>query len=290
MLLGQQAIAAKNPSAQLPLSSLLPAMMMYLMVAVTNIWVGIGSIMARRWARALMLILSWSWLIIGIIGTATTTMILPQTLSTIPTQPGQPQVSSAVIAGVIVGMVIFCGIFLVIMPCVFIYFYSSRHVKATCEQRDPVKRWTDECPLPVLGLCAWMALAIPMLLAMCLVGRPVMAFFGVFFTGFPAALSYLAMGGLWAWCAWALYKLEARGWWVVLITMCFFTVSTVITFAHHDNIMEMYRLMDFPAAQLAQLKASPMLEGDRLVMMTTFSMGGFIAYLVYIRRYIRFQQ
>ena len=50
---------------------------------------------------------------------------------------------------------LFLGVFFVILPAVWIFFYKSRQVKATCEARDPVARWTDACPLPVLALCLW---------------------------------------------------------------------------------------------------------------------------------------
>ena len=60
------------------------------------------------------------------------------------------------------------------------FFYNSRHVKATCERRDPATRWTDACPLPVLGFCLWLLLGVPMLLIMPLAGHGVMPFFGIF--------------------------------------------------------------------------------------------------------------
>jgi len=37
--------------------------MTYSALAVVFIWLGIGSTMARRWARALLLILAWAWLV-----------------------------------------------------------------------------------------------------------------------------------------------------------------------------------------------------------------------------------
>ncbi len=46
-----------------------PAIAFYGLLAVVLIWLGIGSTMARRWARALLLIFSWTWLILGLIMT-----------------------------------------------------------------------------------------------------------------------------------------------------------------------------------------------------------------------------
>jgi hypothetical protein len=70
MLVGQMA-AAKAPNAPpANYAAILPAIGIYGGLAVALIWLGIGSIMARRWARALLLIFSWSWLIMGICMTA----------------------------------------------------------------------------------------------------------------------------------------------------------------------------------------------------------------------------
>ncbi len=63
MLFGQT-MAAKAPNAPPPNTAmLLPGLAMYGGLAVALIWLGIGSIKARRWARALLLIFSWTWLI-----------------------------------------------------------------------------------------------------------------------------------------------------------------------------------------------------------------------------------
>src|SRR2546423_12501878 len=63
MFFGQAMAATKG--AGMGVHTMLPAAVMYGVIATIFIWLGIGSIMARRWARALLLILAWSWLIIG---------------------------------------------------------------------------------------------------------------------------------------------------------------------------------------------------------------------------------
>src|SRR5215471_10227795 len=65
MLLGHF-MNARNPDAPATgLAMLLPGLLMYAGLAVALIWLGIGSMRARRWARALLLILAWSWLVMG---------------------------------------------------------------------------------------------------------------------------------------------------------------------------------------------------------------------------------
>ena len=133
-----------------------------------------------------------------------------------------------------IGMFLVLGVMFVILPAVWTFFYGSRHVKATCETRDPGKRWTDACPLPVLGLCLWLMFSVPMMLSMPLAGHGVMPFFGMFLTDLAGALFCLLIAGIWSYASWSLYQLKPHGWWLILIAMCVFMLSGLLTFAQHD--------------------------------------------------------
>jgi len=55
--------------------------------------------------------------------------------------------------GIMVSAPIVITAFLFIaLPSALVLFYRSRHVKVTCELRDPVRRWIDICPLPSAAL------------------------------------------------------------------------------------------------------------------------------------------
>ena len=181
MLFGQMA-SAKATGAPPPLSAILPGMFIYGILAVALVWLGIGSTMTRRWARALLLIFSWSWLIMGLFVLVFMAFLVPKMLANLSSSgtTGHPASSSPLMAMVMVGMFLVLGVFFVILPAVWTFFYNSRHVKATCEARDPVTRWTDACPLPVLGFCLWLAFSVPMMLIMPIAGHGVMPFFGIF--------------------------------------------------------------------------------------------------------------
>ena len=51
-----------------------------------------------------------------------------------------------------------------------------------------------------------------------------------------------------------------RGWWLVLVALCVVKVSGLVTFAQHD-MMEMYRLMGYPEAQMEQIQRIGLLTG-----------------------------
>ena len=49
----------------------------YALIAAVFLALGIGSVQTKRWARALTLVTSWYWLIIGTLGTVAVTAVLP---------------------------------------------------------------------------------------------------------------------------------------------------------------------------------------------------------------------
>jgi len=287
MMLAGQAMSARTTGAPVPFSAILPAISIYGALAVALVWLGIGSIMARRWARALLLIFSWSWLGLGLFVVVMMAFFMPKVLANMSSSgtTGHPAMTSSMIVGIMVGMFMVFGILFVILPAVWIFFYNSRHVKATCETRDPATRWTDACPLPVLGLCLWLLFSVPMMLVMPLAGHCVMPFFGMFLTGLPGTLFCLAIAALWSYAAWRLYKLDARGWWLILIALCVFMASALMTFAQHD-MMEMYRLMGYPEAQIEQMQKTGLLVGNRMTWLMSLSVLPFLAYLFFVKKFL----
>jgi hypothetical protein len=287
LMLFAQIMAAKAPHAeQVNHATMLPAMAIYGGLAVMLIWLGIGSIKARRWARALLLIFSWSWLIMGICMTVIMPFLMAKVFATLPpnAKTGQPTMPPAAITGMIVGTVVFFGIFFVLVPAIWTFFYNSRHVKATCEARDPVTRWTDACPLPVLAFCLWTWFAVPMMLVMPLASHAVMPCFGVFVSGLTGTLFCLVIAAVWGTAGWWLYRLDVRGWWLILIATLLFMVSALLTYSHHD-ILEMYQLQGYPQAQIEQMQKISLLTSNRMSWLTTLFSLPFLGYLLFIKKY-----
>ena len=288
MMLAGQAVAARTTGASAPFSTILPGIFIYGALALALMWLGIGSIMARRWARALLLIFSWSWLVMGLFVVVMMAFFMPKILANMSSSgtTDHPAMTSSMVVGMMAGMFLVFGVLFVILPAVWTFFYNSRHVKATCEARDLATRWTDACPLPVLGLCLWLLFSVPMMLLLPLAGHCVMPFFGMFLTGLPGTLFCLAIAALWSYAAWLLYKLDMRGWWLILIAMCVFWGSSLVTFAQHD-MMEMYRLMGYPEAQIEKIQKTGLLVGNRMSWLMSFSVLPFLGYLLFVRKFFR---
>lgn len=286
LMLAATAMNAKNPNVPpTPVSSVVFVASMYAVLAVVLVWLGIGSMMARRWARALLLIYSWSWLVMGIIVAITMGFFLPHTFANLPAQPGQPALPPEAVTIMTIVMMVFSSIFFVLLPAIWVFFYRSPHVKATCEMRDPVQRWTDACPLPVLALCLWLSFGVPCMLLMPVLYHGVVPFFGVLLTGVPGSLYYMAAAALWAYCAWRLYKLDVRGWWLILIAMLLYTVSSVMTFARHD-VVEMYHAMGYTQAQIDQVQKAGVFTGNSMIWMMLIFMVPFLGYILFVKKFL----
>ena len=253
-------------------AAILPAAGMYGMMAVLMVWLGYGSIMARRWARTLLLVFAGSWLLMGVVSLAFMAILVPQLMDTIRQSmpPGQPPLPDAVLAMAMGFMFLVMAVIFLVLPGIWTLFYRSPHVKATCEARDPVERWTDRCPPTVLTISVWLALGVPMLLLIPVAYHGVVPFFGVFLTGVPGSLFSLLFAAVMAYSAWAVYRLDPKGWWVTLLSFTVLLVSVALTYARQD-LVEMYRLMGMTGPQLDQVRAfgkigQPIMIGWAVVM------------------------
>ncbi len=267
-----------------PRARVLPRVLMYAALAVMFIWLGIGSIRLRRWARALLLILSWFWLLSGVVGVAAMAVLMPKALAARP--PGGQGMPPGFATAFMVGMLVVMSVIFVLLPGLLVLFYRSRHVKATCEARDPVTRWTDACPLPVLAVSLTLAFGAVSMLAMVVPYHGVVPLFGRLVNGIPGGAILIAMAALWAYAARATYRLEPRGWWIVLIGFGVWAISAVVTFARVDPL-EMYRMMGYSAEELAQLEQFGGLFGHGMLLLVSVAAVPWLGYLLFVKRYFR---
>jgi hypothetical protein len=212
-------------------------------------------------------------------------MILANATSTAGTA-GRGLAPATALGAIMVVMILVFGFLFVILPAVWTFFYQSRHVKATCEARDAGPGWTDACPLPVLAASLWLLFSAVSMMIMPIANNGVMPFFGMFLSGIPGTLYCALHVILWGASAWLLYRLEPLGWWLIMIALCVFGVSAILTYAQHD-IVEMYRLMGFPETQVQQIKKMGLLTGNRMMWFTMLGLLPSLGYLIYIKKFLR---
>jgi len=276
-------IIPQNAAMPTDMRMMIPAIAMYGFLAGMFVWLGIGSIRCRRWARALLLILGWAWLCVGIITVLMMAIILPRALST-ALPPGQT-IPPGMLKMILIIQLAFMTVIFVALPAALVLFYSTRHVKATCNARDPVPRWTDACPLPVLGVaCAlWLG-------ALFMVGFPwayhgVMPMFGTILSRVPGILVALAMAGLWWWLGWKWYRRQIVGWWVLMATLLVLAISGAITFSRID-LMELYEKMGYQQAQIDLIRRQGIIS-NRLFLWGPVVWIPFLGYLIWVKRFFQ---
>lgn len=153
---------------------------------------GIGSIRGRRWARALIAAVSGIWAAVGAV------MAIAVPFMRIP---------AATMAAVIAA--------LLLLPLVLVFFYGRRDTGLTADALDPVPRWTDRVPVPVLALCVFLGFsAIESLMN---ATHENFQLFGYSLTGAPGALAMIALGILFAHLAVQVYRLRQSAWWTLIL-------------------------------------------------------------------------
>ena len=179
-------------------------------------------------------------------------------------------------------MIGFMTVLYVIIPAVLVLFYGSKNVKATCEFRDTKVRWTDKCPLPVLGLSLMFGFwAVSMLFTVCY--GCAIPFFGSILTGLPGAGVVLLVTLLAGYVAWGTYRLSINAWWCAVLLITAWVLSAAITFSR-VSILDFYEKMNFPEQQLDTMKQFSISQ-DYMVLSLGLWAAAFMGYLLYTRRY-----
>src|SRR5262245_14580505 len=207
---------------------------------------GIGTIRAKRWARALMLLTSWPVFVTFLFCGVGMAMLMPAFLEMMPQTPGQPDTR-----GVVQVVVLLVFLFLTLVPLSFIVFYNRPNVRATFEARDPGVSWVDGRPLSVLGVAGAVGL-YGVLALIGLAGGPSYGVFGMLLSGWPAAVALLANALLCLWLAREIYRMTPAGWWANVAYAVLLHLSGWITL----RVIGVERLVQVSGAQ-AELAARP---------------------------------
>jgi hypothetical protein len=277
------ALAALVPrpagAAAPPPHMLLLAVGFYGVAATVLIWLGVGSILLRRWARALWVCISGVMFMMGLVTIPTLGYVMITDLPRNLAAGGGPALPPA---AMLVMQIVMLGVLLVtyiIAPGILWLFYAGRNVKRTCEVRDPAARWTDRCPLPVLALSLLNAFGAATMLAL-LPFFGVFPLFGVFAQGVTARLLMLAYGAVMLAAAWGVYRLRRGAWWVMLAVALFMVVSGAATLWHAD-MRELYVGLGFDGPMAARM--GEMAQHMKWTGVATSV--PWLVWVVYIRRY-----
>jgi hypothetical protein len=212
-------------------------------VATVCIWSGLGSLWRQRWTRPVVI----SFAGILAFGSAVT---LLQTLllflgdsyvsQPAPATPMRPSVatSSQTMAPAVVAAIYILGVTVqLIVTLSFLFIYRSQPIEMALDETDPVIRWTDRTPLPLLALaiaCLWTALLT--------LTRYVSPPIGYFFSDYSKPLSNesietiynlshvfrILLAGLLVAAAFSIYRQRTEGPWLAIAALVIIAASITL--------------------------------------------------------------
>ena len=273
-------LVATSLAGNADLRTTMPSMVLYTVVATVFIWLGVGSIRARRWACELTLSLSWIWLVTGIGSMVVAAWLVPAMLRGMAAASDLPPNSVFIINLVILGII---GFFYVLLPGAFVLFYRSPHVAATCRARDRSPQWTDDLPRRLLTLVIVWALAAVSVLMMPAYGF-VVPFFGVVLNGASGAAVWAAILAVCVVLTWGSARRAQWAWWGGIVAIILATLSSVITALRVDPAAFILA-MDLPEQQTALLSGIAMPGRWVMALVWVVVWGTFMAYLMTVRRF-----
>jgi hypothetical protein len=263
---------------------MIPGIVFYFLLAVGFIWMGIGSIRARRWAWTLTVLLSWMGLVMGGVMFAVFVFAAGPMMRAAMEQQQAKMPPQALLVMQIV-MAAFTACIYIGLPALFLLFYNWASVRATCQRRNPQICWTDRCPMPVLALTILLGVSV-LSMPSCVVYGCVMPLFGMFVSGVSGAVVILLITLILAYLTWGTYRLRMAAWWGTLLLWIVGTANMVVTFAHND-LMKMYEKMGMPAEQMEMMRKMGFADWlSHWGLWLGLVCGAvWLGYLLYVRRY-----
>lgn len=272
------AVPPVNNAGGTKVSMLSPAIT-YLVISLFLIWTGIAAIMLRRWVRAIMLSLSVPGLVIGAMATTFMFFFLPLVFKEISGQQAAPDSAMGCAKGCIYTLLVVAYI---IIPGMLTLLYMGKNVRLTFQAKDPVRRWTDACPLPVLGLALWQCLGGFALLFTTFNAFPL---FGQIYTGMAARVLIIFIALLSFAFGLGNFLLKNWAWWGTVIKWLVFSISNIITL-NAGKFSELYSasgMMDQRSMKIYELMGTTLMP--HIVIMVTLSVIILAAYMIYIKRF-----
>jgi len=284
LLVSRLAPPNANASNALQPRAIAVAVPLYLLIAGGLIWTGIGSILAQRWVRPIVLSFTIIFMFVGIFATIAMLILLPTMSATMQAAmpPGSPPVSQVAVAFAVTFGALFSVLFYLVIPGIFFWFYRKQDVRRTLEFYDPVSRWTDRCPLPVLGMS--IAATLMGISALMALAYPVVLLFGVIITGNSARAMILLTLAVYLIAAVLIYRQRMAGWWLAMGMLTLLVLSVSISMMRVD-LITIFEAMDLPQQQLDILRANPIWTPGVAIPMTAVAYAAYLGYAIYVRRY-----
>jgi hypothetical protein len=257
--------------------AMVAALLMFGLGALFFVTVGIGTMLRRRWARLVMLVVSPLWLALGVLVSIVFVMIMPMVLEAVRKQQ---EAASGRAMGAFLGIMAGINLFLyILLPGGFLFFYSRKSVKAAFHETAPGPPRRAGRPLPVLILSVWMAICAVTTLFSLVFGSQVI--FGQVLRGFPAALLTVLAAGIYAWLARGLYRMRKAAWLGSVVITLVLAVSAFVT----QLRVPLPKLLELVHQELPPGVTIQAIQGWFWVILAM--QGVFLGFVLFVGRYFR---
>jgi hypothetical protein len=175
------------------------------------------------------------------------------------------------------------GLLYVVLPGLFVLFYRSPHVAATCRVRHPEPQWIDECPPRLLTLTVVWVLAAVSVLLMPAYGF-IFPFFGTLLTGAAGAALWALVLAVCVALAVGSCRRAPWAWWSGVALTFTAALSSTFTVLKYD-LAEVTTLMNLPEEQVSLIAALGLPDGWPIALINALVWGTFVVYLMTLRRF-----
>ncbi len=179
--------------------------------AAALVWFGVGAWRLRRWARPVAITGGTVWLLGGIWSLIAVVFTVPTQRAAMHQGPAATSLPPGADWAILGFTILLLAVFGIVVPGLYVWFYRKPDAGQMVEYYDPQPRWTDGCPLPVLGL----AVALAFLAVSNILSAPgaIDAIFGVVLFGLPAVALLLLEGAVMGTLARLVFLRRPAGWW-----------------------------------------------------------------------------
>jgi len=273
-------VLPKSPNAPAqPAGTMIGAMLIYLVAASCLIWWGVGAMQMRRWVRPMALTVATMVTAGAIFWLIAMSIALPGLigLAGMPAPRWTPNPPAGFFVGMLIGMMM-VGLLSVIVPGTYVWFFKNARTREMLEYFDPVPRWTDGCPIPVLGLVIGLLLYAISALIMLPMSNQV---FGSALSGSVSALLLFASVLVAGVTVPLVYHRRPVGWWITLGLILFWHIGYAIM-ALGRRRAAIYRQAGYSAAQLQLVERT---SRTWVYVMFLPLLVILVGYMLYVRRY-----
>jgi hypothetical protein len=224
------------------------------------------------------------WVVIGIFSMVVGVAILPKMMAAVSAgTSADPAVGTAMTGCILVVL----ALLYIVLPGLLVLFYRGPNVKATFEAKDPGIPWTDRVPAPVLALTLLSGFgAVSSLLGLTYQAFPV---FGRMLTGIPAALAFLAVGGLCAFLTWGIYHRRLAAWWGLVALWILGSVNgAFLLMGGGAGLRRMYVAMGTPEIQMQQMERMGIYDiwtNPVILALMVVVWLGWLGFLIWVKRF-----